>query len=95
MGPAIGPVWNAKENNPYYRIRELTLPALTSTGLQRFAFKTTFLPHNAGQVLLKDRGQERYTEIIVGQVIAFESGAEGEIVNTTDQELRFTVMEFK
>jgi hypothetical protein len=88
-------VWNAQANNPYYRITELVLPALRSAGLQRFEFKTTFLPHKAGQLLIKSQGQERYIEIIAGRLGEFESGTESEIVNTTDRELRFTVMEFK
>ena len=95
MGAAIGGVWSAQANNPYYRIRELMLPAMTSTGLQRFEFKTIFVPHMAGQILAKSRGQERNTEIIGGKAIEFESGTELEMVNRTDQELRFTVMESK
>jgi hypothetical protein len=95
MGETTGAVWNAQANNPYYRIRDLTLPALTSTGLQRFEFKTTFLAHTAGQLLVKSLDQERNSEFIAGQLIEFESGTESEIVNTTDQELRFTVTEFK
>jgi hypothetical protein len=95
MEARIGTAWSAQANNPYYRIRELTLPALTSTGQQRFDFKTTFLPHAASRVLVKSKGQQRDTEIIVGQQLEFESGAESEIVNLTNQELRFTVMEFK
>jgi hypothetical protein len=82
-------------NNLYYRIRELTLPASASTGLLRFEFKTTFLPHSAGRLLVKTQGLERDTEVIMGQAIAFASGTENEIMNATDQELRFTVAEFK
>ncbi len=95
MEAATGAAWSARANNPCYRIRELTLPGATSTGLQRFEFKTTFLSHNAGQLLIRSYGQERYTEIAVGQEIAFESGAEGEIVNAADREFQFTVTEFK
>lgn len=95
MGATTGAVWNAQANNPSYRITELVLPALTSTGLQRFKFKTTFLPHTAGHILVKSQGQERHTELIAGRVIELESGTDCEIVNTTDQELRFTVMEVK
>lgn len=88
-------VWNAQANNPYYRITELILPALASTGLQRFEFKTTLLPHTAGQILFKSQCQERQREIIAGRPIEFESETESEIVNTTDHEIGFTVMEFK
>jgi hypothetical protein len=95
MGATTQAVWNAQANNPYYRVRELTLPALTSTVLQRFEFRTTFPPHTTGHLLLKSQGQERDTEIITGRLIEFESGTECELVNTTDQELSFTVMEFK
>ena len=95
MGATTGAVWNAQANNPYYRITELVLPALTSAGLQRFDFKTTFLPHTPGQLLVRSQGQERHRKIIAGRLIEFESGTESEIVSTTDQELRFTVMEFK
>jgi hypothetical protein len=95
MDATIGVVWNAQANNSHYRIAELILPALTSAGVQRFEFKTTFLPHTAGELLIRSQGQERNTEIIPGRQIEFESGTESEIVNTTDQELRFTVMESK
>jgi hypothetical protein len=95
MGSTTGAVWNARANNPYYRITELILPARTSAGLQRFEFKTTFLPHTAGQLLVKSQGQERSTEIIRDQIIEFTSGTECEIVNTAKHELRFTVMEYK
>jgi len=95
MVATVGAVWNAKANNPYYRIRELTLPALTSTGLQRFKFHTTFLPHVAGQLLVRTQGQERDTTITAGGLIEFESGVESELVNKSDQELRLTVTEFK
>lgn len=88
-------VWNAQANNPYYRITELILPASKSTALKRFEFKTTFLPHTAGQLLFKMHGRERNAEIIVGRPIEFLSGTESEIVNTSDHELRFTVIEFK
>jgi hypothetical protein len=94
-GTMTGAVWNARANNPYYRITELVLPASTSTGLQRFEFKTTFLPHAKGRLLVKSQVQERDTQIIADRVIEFESGTECEIVNTGDQELRFTVMEYK
>jgi len=95
MEARVGAAWSAQANNRYYRIRELRLPALTSTGQQRFNFRTTFLPHAASGVLVKSKGQQRDTEIAMGQQLEFESGAEGEIVNSTNQELRFTVMEFK
>ena len=88
-------VWNAQANNLYFRIRELTLPPLTSTGLQQFEVKTSFLPHTAGHILVKSQGQERDTEIIAGRLIEFEGGTEFEIVNMTDHEFKFTVMEFK
>jgi hypothetical protein len=95
MDAKTGAVWNPRANNPYYRITELVLPASTSTGLQRFDFKVTFLPHTQGHVRMKSEGQERDMEIIAGRLIEFESGTKSEIVNTTNQELRFTVMEFK
>jgi hypothetical protein len=95
MGDTTAAIWNARANNPYFRIREMTLPSLTSTGLQQFEFKTTFLPHTAGHLLVKTQGQERDTEITAGRLIEFESGTECEIVNMTDQEFRFTVMELK
>jgi hypothetical protein len=95
MDATTGAVWNPRADNPYYRITELVLPALTSTGLQRFYFKATFLPHTAGHLRIKSEGQERDTEIVAGRLIEFASGTESEIVNTTNQELRFTVMEFK
>jgi hypothetical protein len=78
-------MWMAQEDNPYYRIRELVLPASASAGMQRFEFKTTFLPHTAGQLLVKRQGQERHTEVTAGRTIEFESGTECEIVNRTDQ----------
>lgn len=92
---ATGAVWNAQANNPCYRIRELILPTAASTGLQKLEFKTTFLPHASGHILVRRQAQERETEIIMGQEIEFERGTDCEIVNSTDQELRFTVMEFK
>ena len=95
MKTGIGAVWNAQANNPYYRIRELTLPALTSTGLQRLEFKTTFLSHTAGRLLIKSQDKEQDRHIVPGQTIEFETGVEGEVVNMTDRELRFTVTEFK
>lgn len=95
MGATTAAVWNAQANNPYYRIRELTLPPVASTGLQRFEFKTTFLPHTAGHILVKGQDEERDTEIIAGRLIEFGSGTECEIVNMTDHQVRFTVMEFK
>jgi hypothetical protein len=94
MGDTTAAIWNAQANNPYFRIRELTLPPLTWTGLQRFEFKTTFLPHTKGHILVKSQGRERDTEIIAGRLIEFESGTEWE-VNMTDHDVRFTVMEFK
>jgi hypothetical protein len=94
-GTMTGVVWNARANNPYYRIKELVLPASTSAGLQRFEFKTIFLPHAKGRLLVKSQAQERDTQIIADRVIEFERGTECEIVNTGDQELRFTVMEYK
>jgi len=90
-----GAVWNARANNPYYRITELVLPASTSTGLQRFEFETTFLPHAKGRLLVKSQAQERDTQINANQVIEFEGGTKFEIVNTGDLELRFTIMEYK
>jgi hypothetical protein len=95
MGATTGAIWKAQGDNPYYRIRELVLPASATAGLQRFEFKTTFLAHTPGQLLLKREGQERHTEVTAGRLIEFESGTESEIVNTTNQELRFTVMEIK
>jgi len=95
MKATIGATWSAQANNPYYRIRELTLPALASTGQQRFDFKTTFVAHAAGRVLVKSKRQKRDTEIIAGQQLEFERGAESEIVNSSNRELRFTVLEFK
>jgi hypothetical protein len=88
-------VWNARANNPYYRITEMVLPACKSTARRRFEFKTTFLPHTAGQLLIKCQSQEQNTEITAGRLIEFESGTECEMVNNTDHELVFTVMEFK
>jgi len=95
MGAKTEALWNAQANNPYYRIRELILPPATSTGAQQFEFNTTFLPHTAGQILVRSQGQERASEIIAERQIEFESGTNCEIVNPTDQELRFTVMEAK
>jgi hypothetical protein len=95
MSTPIGAVWSARANNPYYRIRELALPASASTGLQRFEFRTTFLPHSGGQLLVQCQETQRRLQMIAGEVITFESGTEAEIVNTTDGELRFTVTEFK
>jgi hypothetical protein len=95
MGATSEAIWNAQANNPYYRITELVLPALTSAGLRRFEFKTTFLPHTGGQLLLKSRGQQRHEKVIAGQPVEFESETVVEIANTTDHEIRFTVMEFK
>jgi hypothetical protein len=90
-----GAVWTARANNPYYRLTELLLPASTSAGVQRFKFKTTFLPHAAGRLQVKSQAQERDTLIMADRVIEFESGTECELVNTGDQELRFTVVEYK
>jgi hypothetical protein len=90
-----GAIWNAQANNPYYRITELVLPASTSTGLQPFEFTTTFLPHTAGQLLVKNQGQERDMKVVAGKPIEFDGGIASEIVNNTDQELTFTVTEFK
>jgi hypothetical protein len=95
MEATTGAVWNAQANNSHYRITELVLPSSTSVGLRRFEFKTAFLPHTAGRLLLKSQGQERDMEVIAGRLIEFENGTEYEIVNGTDQELRFTVMEIK
>ena len=72
QGIMTGAVWNARANNPYYRISELVLAASTSAGLQRFEFKTTFLPHTAGHLLLKSQDQGRDTQIIADRVIEFE-----------------------
>jgi hypothetical protein len=88
-------VWTARANNPYYRMREMVLPAFTSAGVQQFEFETTFLPHTAGHLLVRSQCQERDIEIIEGQPIEFEGKTEWEIVNMTEQELKFTVMEYK
>ncbi|MGD9921310.1 MAG: hypothetical protein AB7V13_07655 [Pseudorhodoplanes sp.] len=88
-------IWNPQANNPYYRISELILPASASTGLRRFGFKTTFLPHTTGRLLIKTQVRSRHTEIIAGSPIEVERGTESEIVNATDRELIFTVLEFK
>ena len=90
-----GAVWNARANNPYYRITELVLPPSTSAGLQSSEFTMTLLPHRAGRLLVKRQAQERDTQIHANQVIEFEGGTEFEIVNTGDLELRFTIMEYK
>ena len=95
MGATTVAVWKTQANNPYYRITELVLPACKSTALRRFEFKTAFLPHTAGQLLIKRQDQECDTEVIAGRLIEFENGTEREIVNLSDQELRFTVLEFK
>jgi hypothetical protein len=91
----IEAVWNAQANNPYYRIRELVLPASTSTRLPPFEFETTFLPHTAGQLVVKSQGQERDMKLVAGQPIEFASGTESQIVNMNEQELRLTVTEYK
>lgn len=90
-----GAVWNAKANNPHYRITELVLPGSTSTGLRQFPFRTTYLPHNNGQIVVKSQDQEQRADIVAGRLIEFESGAESEVVNAGSEELEFTVMEFK
>jgi len=95
MGSTTRAVSKAQANNPHYRITELILPAFTSTGLQRFEFKTTFLPHTAGRVLLDNQGLKRDTFVTADQPIEFEGGSDCEIVNASDQEIRFTVTEFK
>lgn len=95
MGANNGGIWRARSNNAHYRIRELTLPPSVSTGLQRFEFKTTFLPHGGGKLLVKTRGDRREIEIRSGELIEFGPGTEVELVNKTDQQLRFTVGEFK
>lgn len=88
-------VWSPQANNQYYRITELILPASESTGLLRFEFRTIFLPHAAGRLLFKSQGQERLAEVIAGRPIEFESGTESDILNPTDRELRFSVMQSK
>jgi hypothetical protein len=95
MSATTGTVWNGQANNSYYRIAELVLPAFGSTGPRRFDFKTTFLPHAAGRIFVKSQGLERNTEMNANQPIEFESGVEGEIANATNEEIRFTVAEFK
>jgi hypothetical protein len=90
-----GANWSAQANNPYYRVGVLIVPAATSTGLLQLEFKATFLPHVAGRILLKRRGQEQEIKIIAGQKIEFEDGGDCEILNLSDRELGFTVMEFK
>ena len=95
MKATTGAAWNVQANNSHYRITELVLPPLTSAGLRRFEFKATLLPHMAGQLLVKSQDQERNTEVTAGRLIEFESGTESEILSMTDQELRFTMIEFK
>ena len=95
MGTAIGAVWRTRSNNPYYRISELTLPASASTGLQRFEFKTTLLPHSGGELVLKTQGEQQEIGITAGKPIAFERGVEAELLNKSTEQLRFTVGEFK
>ena len=90
-----GVVWNARANNPYYRITELVLQPSASAGLQSSEFKMTFLPHGAGRLLVKRQAQERDIPIDANRVLEFEGGAEFAIVNTGDRELRFTIMEYK
>jgi hypothetical protein len=63
--------------------------------LQRFSFRTTYLPHKAGDVVMRNNGQERHIRVFAGRPIEFENGAEGELINEADEELRFTVTEFK
>jgi hypothetical protein len=95
MGATVRAIWNAQANNSYYRITELALPAMTSTGLHRFDFKTAILPHKAGRLLIKSQGHEWDTEIAASQPVEFVGGTEAELVNMTGQELKFTVVSFK
>ena len=95
MGATTGALWSPRANNLYYRIAELVLPASTSAAPRLFEFKTSFLPHSKGRLLIKNGGQEREIEVVADRLIEFEIGIVSEIVNATDQELRFTVIEFK
>jgi hypothetical protein len=95
VGTTTQAVWKPQANNPYYRITELVLPPWATTGPQRFEFKATLLPHTAGQLRFKSQGQERHTEIVAGLPFEIERKTENEIVNTTDKQLEFTVMEVK
>jgi hypothetical protein len=85
MGATTGALWSP----------ELVLPASTSAAPWLFEFKTRFLPHSKGRLLIKNDGQEQEIEVVAYRLIEFEIGTVSEIVNATDQELRFTVIEFK
>lgn len=88
-------VWIARANNPYYRLRELALPALTSTGVQRCEYETIFLPHSNGHVLVRTEAAEREVEISAYRTIEFGCGTQFEIENKGSEALGFTVMESK
>jgi len=62
---------------------------------RRFEFKAILLPHTHGQLRFKSWGQERHMKIAAGLPIEIEQGTENEIVNIADEDIEFTLLEFK
>lgn len=90
-----GTVWQPRVNNPFYRIRGLTLPPHASTGPMRLNFRTTLVPDRTGWIRVKILSVERDIEARAGEGFDIEGGVDVEISNSDDQELSLTVIELK
>lgn len=88
-------VRNVQADNPYYRITKWALPAGGTTGIQPGAFKSTIMSGRAGQLLLRNKNGEQRLDLDPGQPVEIGTGADQELVNTTDDEVELTVIEFK
>ena len=83
-----------RADNNHYRITRWTLPSRATTEPYPHGFRATILPSTPGQLLCNSSGQEQHIDLVAGQPIEIVSRSR-ELVNTTEHEVAFTMIEFK
>ena len=95
MGAASDAIRTAKVNNSYFRITEFKLPASAALELRQSSFKRILLPITPGELLVDSNGQEVNIEIVAGQPVDLKDNAAIKLFNTSDREIRFTLIVLK
>jgi hypothetical protein len=84
-----------QSDNDYYRVTRWILPAGATTGPDVDEHRATILPSAPGKLLLKKQGREQRIDAVAGQPLEIERGTSRELVNRSEHDLTFTMIEFK
>jgi quercetin dioxygenase-like cupin family protein len=81
--------------NERVRVTEWRFAPGTATGVHRHEHDYVVVPMTTGRLLIREGGQERANDLVLGQAYARGAGAEHDVINPGPEPIVFVEIEIK